>query len=126
MVLPLTVSENVPGLDVCPCKTKVIVIESRDPDIVPPPDPENGRPSGLRPVNEALTFVPFWRNVIRQLFPLAHDPQYVPDTDAACCALTPWFAISTSIVPQRVDSRGKYICSSLSPILDYSTRSRLV
>jgi hypothetical protein len=28
MVLPLTVPENVPGLDVCPWKTKVIVIES--------------------------------------------------------------------------------------------------
>ena len=46
-----------------------------EPDIVPLADPELGPPSGLRPVIDALTLVPFCCRVICQLLPLAQVPQ---------------------------------------------------
>src|ERR1700737_4134222 len=109
MLPPLNLPENVP---VAP-RENVTVIVIWEPDIVPLPDAAVEFPSGLRPVTEALTFVPSCCKVIRQLFPLAQLPQYVPDTDVAFCAITS-FAINASTVPPTIDARRKDILPSLS------------
>jgi hypothetical protein len=68
---PLSLPENVPVAPRVNAKFMTIC----EPESVPLADPELGPPSGLRPVIEALTLVPFCCKVICQLLPLAQVPQ---------------------------------------------------
>jgi len=68
---PPTRPENVPVAPRENAKFNTIC----EPDSVPLADPELGPPSGLRPVTDALTLVPFCCKDICQLLPLAQVPQ---------------------------------------------------